>query len=320
MKFDIELKHTSFLILVKDEIFFSKKLIKYINSKKIKAEFIIADGSKKKQKKIFDKLKSKKKYYYFGEDTDTEKFFLKILKGIQKCSKKFIFFCDQDDLVNFKTIKKHENFLIKNNNYAAVRGLIYNFAYTNKKIKLLEKQYNNYKDSNIFLFRHLLNINFRAYYNLRRKSDLIKIYKLIVKYELNDFRSAEFINDILTLSFDRIKSFDKEISVLRWAGVKKRDRNTGHIINKNHKTRFDWFQYFFSKHKNLIIKILNEEIKILKNFYAFKLYILFTDIFYNFLQKTINRVINKFKKGKDINLEKKLVKFKIYEIIDEIKI
>ena len=42
MKFDIEIKHTSFLILVKDEEFFSKKLVKHINSQNIKAEFIIA--------------------------------------------------------------------------------------------------------------------------------------------------------------------------------------------------------------------------------------------------------------------------------------
>ena len=51
---------------------------------------------------------------------------------------------------------------------------------------------------------------------LKRKSDLIKIYKLVVKYKLNDFRSTEFINDILTPRFNRIKSFNKEISVLRW--------------------------------------------------------------------------------------------------------
>ena len=316
MKFDTELKHTSFLILVKDEIFFSKKLVKYINSKKVNAEFIIADGSKRKQNKIFDKLKSKKKYYYFGEDKNTEKFFLKILKGIQRCSKKFIFFCDQDDLVNFKTIKKHEDFLIKNKNYSAVRGLVYNFTYFNNKVKLLEKTYSNYKDSNIFLIRHLLNVNFRAYYNLRRKSDLIKIYKLVVKYKLNDFRSVEFINDILTLRFNRIKSFNKEISVLRWAGVKKRDAKKGHITVQNHKTRFDWFKFFFSKYKNLIIKILNEEIKIFKNFNVFKIYILFVDVFYNFLAKNTNRVINKFKNDKDINLEEKLIKLKINKIID----
>ena len=179
-----------------------------------------------------------------------------------------------------------------------MRGLVYNFTYFNNKVKLLEKTYSNYKDSNFFLLRHLLNSNFRAYYSLRRKSDLVKIYKLVVKHKVNDFRSAEFINDILTLRFNRIKSFNEEISVLRWAGIKKRDARKGHIVNQIHKTRFDWFKYFFSKHKNLIIKILNEEIKIFKNFNAFKIYILFTDIFYNFLQKNIYRVINKLKKIK----------------------
>ena len=54
-------KHTSFLVTVKDEEFFSKKLVSHINKKNIDAEFIIVDGSKKKQKKIFDKLNIKKK-------------------------------------------------------------------------------------------------------------------------------------------------------------------------------------------------------------------------------------------------------------------
>ena len=61
----IEFNHTSFLILIKDNEFFSKKLIKHINSQNVKAEFIIADGSKNKQKKIFDKLKPKKKILLF---------------------------------------------------------------------------------------------------------------------------------------------------------------------------------------------------------------------------------------------------------------
>ena len=114
MQSKIEFNHTSFLILVKDNEFFSKKLIKHINSQNVKAEFIIADGSKNKQKKIFDKLIPKKKYYYFGEDNDIISFLQKTYEGINKCSKKFIFFCDQDDLINFKIIKKKEKFLLVN--------------------------------------------------------------------------------------------------------------------------------------------------------------------------------------------------------------
>ena len=53
-------KHTSFLVLVKDEVSFSKKLINHINKQHIKAEFVIADGSKIKQKNVFDKLIQKK--------------------------------------------------------------------------------------------------------------------------------------------------------------------------------------------------------------------------------------------------------------------
>lgn len=106
----IRFSQTSFLILVKDQEIFSKKLINHINNQNIEAEFIIADGSKKKQKNMFEKLKVKKKYYYFGEDKNLEIFFKKILNGLNKSKKKFIFFCDQDDLINFQTIKKKRIF------------------------------------------------------------------------------------------------------------------------------------------------------------------------------------------------------------------
>ncbi len=244
MKSSIDFKHTSFLILVKDEEFFSKKLVNHINSQNIKAEIIIADGSKRKQKKIFDKLNIKKKYFYFGEDKNIQKFFLKTFKGVKKFSKKFIFFCDQDDFVNFQSIKRHEIFLLKNKDYAAVRGIIYNFSYVNDKIKLLGKQYNLYKNFKSFLLRHLFNSHFRSYYALRRKNDLIKIYNIINKFKLHDFRSAEFINDLITLSSNQVKSDENEVSVLRWAGVKKRDGNN-HIISQIHNNRFQWFNFFF---------------------------------------------------------------------------
>ena len=110
MKSSINFKHTGFLILVKDEEYFSKKLVNHINNQNIKAEIIIADGGKKKQKKIFEKLKIKNEYHYFGEDKNIKIFFEKVIKSLKKSKKKFIIFCDQDDLINFKTIKKKKNF------------------------------------------------------------------------------------------------------------------------------------------------------------------------------------------------------------------
>ena len=53
----IKFHQTNFLILVKDQEFFSKKLVNHVNNQNIEAEFIIADGSKKKQNKIFNKIK-----------------------------------------------------------------------------------------------------------------------------------------------------------------------------------------------------------------------------------------------------------------------
>jgi glycosyltransferase domain-containing protein len=318
MKSLIEFKHTSFLILVKDEKSFSKKLVNHINSQNIKAEIIIADGSKRKQKKIFDKLNLKKKYFYFGEDENIMKFFLKVFKGVKKCSKKFIFFCDQDDLINFQAIKRHETFLIKNKDYAAVRGIIYNFNYVNNKINLLGKQYNNYKDFNSFLLRHFFNSHFKSYYALRRKNDLMKIHKLINKFKLYDFRSAEFINDLITLSSNRIKSDENEVSVIRWSGVKKRDKKN-HIISQIHNNRYQWFKYFFSKEKKLVKTLLKNEKMSFKNFYIFKLYIFLTDILISIIKKRyLTRILSKIFLGNYTNqLGKHFIKLNMNLIIDE---
>ena len=58
--------------------------------------------AKKNKKKIFDRLNQKKKNIsIFGEDKNQKEFLIKILRGINKCTKKIHFFCDQDDLLNF---------------------------------------------------------------------------------------------------------------------------------------------------------------------------------------------------------------------------
>jgi glycosyltransferase domain-containing protein len=293
MKSLIEFDHTTFLILVKDEEFFSKKLVSHINNQNIKAEIIIADGGKKKQNKIFEKLKIKNKYYYFGEDKNIKTFFEKVLKSLNKSKKKFIFFCDQDDLINFKTIKKKEEFLLINKGYSAAKGIIYDFNYTKQKINIIGKTYSNYIDFKFFILRHMFNPFFRSYYCLHKKKNMEKFFKLITKYNLKDFRSAEFVMDFLTIKSGRIKFFE-DTSVLRWAGVKDK---SGHHINKIHLNRYHWFKYFFSNKKALINIILKTNKKILSNFYLFKIYIFIIDISMNLLFKSYLRLKNKIYKN-----------------------
>jgi glycosyltransferase domain-containing protein len=293
MKSLINFNHTTFLVLVKDEEFFSKKLVSHINNQNIKAEIIIADGSKKKQKKIFEKLKIKNKYYYFGEDKNIKTFFEKVLKGLDKSKKKFIIFCDQDDLINFKTIKKKEEFLLINKEYSAAKGILYDFNYTNEKINIIGKTYSNFIDFKFFILRHMFNPLFRSYYCLHKKKNIEKAFKLITKYNLKDFRSAEFVMDFLTIKSGRIKFF-KDTSVLRWAGVKDK---SGHPIDKVHLNRYHWFKYFFSNNKALINIILKPNKKILNNFYLFKVYIFIIDISTNLLIKNYLRLKNKIYKN-----------------------
>ena len=320
MQSKIKFNHTSFLILIKDNEFFSKKLIKHINSQNVKAEFIIADGSKNKQKKIFDKLIPKKKYYYFGEDNNITTFLQKTYKGINKCSKKFIFFCDQDDLINFKTIKKKEKFLLVNKDYSAAKGTLYDFNYINKKIYIFNKTYSNFVDSKFFLLRQIFNINFRSYYCLHRRKNLIKFFRLITKYKLNDFRSSEFIMDLCTISAGRIKFF-KDTSVLRWSGIK--NKNKKHPLNTLHTNRYNWFKYFFSSQRILIRDILNNQKIFFNNFYIFKIHFFISDILGSIIKKNAGymlliRIINKINRVLVYDDQVKIYKkFKLDLIINQ---
>ncbi len=315
----LKIENTSFLILVKDEETFSRKLVKHINKQNVKAEFVIADGSKKKQKKIFDKLNQRKKYYYYGEDKNISIFFKKVLKSIDKCSKKFIFYCDQDNLLNFQAIKKHEKFLLKNSNYSAIRGIIYNFKYVNKKIYLLNNHYKKYQDFNYFILRYFFNPNFRAYYCLHRKFIFKKVWSLVNRYKLKDVRSLSLVSNIITLSSGKIKTFD-DVSILRWSGLKKNDKKklNDHFVNEIHKNRYVWFFDLFYNKKLLLKKILKDQKIFFNNLYLFKLYFLIFDIFLNRISRKFKKLLkNNKKKGTNLKPFKIFKELKLSQIINE---
>lgn len=325
MTSQIIFKHTSFLVLVKDEQHFSKKLVNHINKKKVKAEFIIADGGKIKQKYIFDKLNTKKKYFYFGEDKNLTNFFYKNMRAVNKCTNKFIFYCDQDDLLNFDEIKSHEEYLHNNKDYSAAKGIMYNFKYINNKICLLRKDYNDYHDFNFFFLRYFFNPNFRGYYCLHRKKNLKKAWDLAIKYNVKDVRATSFLINIHSLSSGRIKFFNN-VSVLRWDGVKKRDKKKGHFVNQAHKNRYEWFCYFFSEQKDLIKKVLKQEKIFFDNFYIFKVYFFIFDILMNrFIRIKFISKLKKISKELFINNKKKtstslFKELNLIQIIDKKKL
>ena len=83
---------TTLLITVKDQNFFSKKLVNYLNTQNIKINIFIADGSKKKQIKIFKNLKNIFKYFYFGPDKSLDDYFKKIYYSLNKIKTDFVIF------------------------------------------------------------------------------------------------------------------------------------------------------------------------------------------------------------------------------------
>ena len=212
-------KSTTLLITLKDNISFTKKLIKHLNLQSISIKIFIADGGKKKQHSLFKKLKHKHKYYYFGEDKNIHDYYLKVFKSLKKIDSQFIFFCDQDDYINFETLKKKETFLIKNKSFSAAKGILYSFQ-NNKKnlISLIGKSYPKEINNKKKLFsRVVFNFHFRSYYCLHRKKNLIQVFRIVTKNKIIDVRSAEFIMDLNTLMSGQIHLI-KECSLIRWAG------------------------------------------------------------------------------------------------------
>ena len=282
-------KSTTLLITLKDNISFTKKLIKYLNIQSIKINILVADGSKKKQYSLFKNLKHNYKYFYFGEDKNIQDYYLKVFRSLKKIDTKFIFFCDQDDYINFNVLKKKESFLIKNSNFSAAKGTLYNFKNPKKNIiSLIGKSYPKELNNKKKLFSRLMfNFHFRSYYCLHRKKNLMQTFKIITKNKITDVRSAEFIMDINTLLFGEVY-ITKECSLIRWAG----NKYGLHPIKKYHDSRFKWFFNKIFKNKFLLkeIILLNKNLNLSLNILIFM--IIFFDIIPNLIKNNL-RIINK---------------------------
>ena len=151
----IYFESTTLLITLKGNEIYSNKLINYLNFQNFNIKIFIGDGSAKSQKEIFKKLRHKYNYCYFGEDTNFEKYFLKIKLSLEKIKTEYVFFCDQDDYINFNCLKKKEDILISNKNISATIGNIYNFKEIGDENYIIGKMYNfkirNYENSIIRL-------------------------------------------------------------------------------------------------------------------------------------------------------------------------
>ena len=145
---------------------------------------------------------------------------------------------------------------------------------------------------------------------------------MIIEHKIKDARSAMFVQDLLTLIFGKIK-YHNNTSVITWAGIKKRDtkKNKGHFLNKSHNTRYEWFKYFFTEHKNLIKKIIKENKIFFNNLYVFKAYYFIFNILKNIIKRIIGyrqlitfirRFANRFINNDQIKIFKQL---KLDEII-----
>tara|TARA_B100000989_G_C19481032_1_gene445135 strand:- start:108 stop:1088 length:981 start_codon:yes stop_codon:yes gene_type:complete len=310
--YEFYFEKTTLLITLKDEEKLTKRLIKYLNYQNLKINILIADGSINKQQKLFYSLKHKYKYFYFGEDKNHRKYYLKIHMALKKIKSDYVLFCDQDDFINFKCLKKKENFLTRNSIFSAAKGYIYNFQNNREKNLLMGRSYPKEIINNKSTFKRLRNnFHFRSYYCLHRTKNLKKFYNLIVKNKLNDPRSAEFIMDIGTLLIGQVHLVN-ECSLLRCSDNK-------YIVHPiSLETRTEWFFKRMVINNRILKNILNINKTIEISLFSFKILILVFDIIPVFFRKKIhqlNYLISRilFKSNIRINKNVKKKYFRFYE-------
>ena len=81
--------------------------------------------------------------YWDENNSDNEnlnEYYNKIYLSLKKINTKFIFFCDQDDLINFSCLQKKEKFLIANKKFSAAKGILYNFENYKKDLLILSNK------------------------------------------------------------------------------------------------------------------------------------------------------------------------------------
>lgn len=299
----------TFIVLVKDNLYQSVKLIDYVNKLPFKLKLIIADGSKDKQEKIFKNIKTKNKsYFYSGYDKNILSMYKKINKSLKKVQTSFVYFLDQGDYLNFVTLKKCENKLRKDKSISIAIGNIYNFTDDKNNFTIRSKLYKRKPIINKKLLPRLTsNFHLRSYHGLHRTKVLENSIKIILKHNLNDSRSSEFVMDTNNLVYGNFSLINDILLLHESPKIKKI-----HTINKKFSSREKWFKDYFS----YIIKGILKDIlsynyinsnKILLN----KLveYFFINDIQYNIKKKklsVLSRIIDKTKIlfKKDIKLNK----------------
>ncbi len=303
----MDFRNITFIILVKDNVQQSNNLINYLNKLPFKLRIIVADGSKYKQELIFKNLKASKKiYFYSGLDKNILKMYKKIFKALKYVKTKFVFFLDQGDFLNFEILKKCEKILIDDNKKSVAIGNVYNFISKKKKIIIKSKLYKRKPIKETDLIKRLKkNYHLRSYHGLHRTKILNETVKIIIKNDLNDSRSCEFVMDTNNLFFGNFVKINRVYLLHEAPKIKK------HIINRKYASREIWFKKYFSKifkkvlrdlfifHKIAVNNIVLDEI--------FK-YFLIYDIEYNVKKRRLsflNRILNKteimFKNNKELS-------------------
>ena len=224
----MDFRNITFIILVKDNVQQSNNLINYLNKLPFKLRIIVADGSKYKQELIFKNLKASKKiYFYSGLDKNILKMYKKIFKALKYVKTKFVFFLDQGDFLNFEILKKCEKILIDDNKKSVAIGNVYNFISKKKKIIIKSKLYKRKPIKETDLIKRLKkNYHLRSYHGLHRTKILNETVKIIIKNDLNDSRSCEFVMDTNNLFFGNFVKINRVYLLHEAPKIKK------HIINR----------------------------------------------------------------------------------------
>jgi len=247
----------TFISLIKDNEPDTLLLLNYLSKLNIKISHIVADGSKKKQKYLFDKYRNLEfKYFYFGEDKSYIDLYKKIYFSLKKVKTSYVYFLDQGDYLNFDALKIFYEILKKNKEYSCALGEVYNFKVIKKKIIINSGNlynYNFYK-SKFAQKRIIKNFISRTYHSLHKTKILKNSLNIICKLSLNEPRSAELIIDFNNLLNGNVFKSD-DIMLIHNASNNSNEKTS---LNAKYKTRKIWFERFFKYKFNEILNILSK--------------------------------------------------------------
>ena len=200
----MDIKNTiTILIPLKGRNNYTKRLLNYFAARKFPFKIILADGSSKNNKNLFDKKNYPKlnlEYYYFGDDSNVNKYMSKMAQASRKINTPLTMICDSDDFISLDGVLEGIRFLSNNNDYASYRGAYLNWG----RKKNIYKEPSIISDD-IFERVEIMGDRYNACWNNITRTNIVKsFFDVCDKSQTNDLQCVIRLSALWQAMFGNI--------------------------------------------------------------------------------------------------------------------